>query len=75
MPRRLISPRRWTPPRLATWCRAATAPSGSLDGRAVHDLRTDDGSYGFVTSVAERDGTLVLGSLIEGDVALLDTPR
>ncbi|MEU4218984.1 SMP-30/gluconolactonase/LRE family protein [Actinoplanes sp. NPDC026623] len=46
-----------------------------LDGRAVHDLRTDDGSYGFVTSVAERDGTIVLGSLIEGDVALLDTPR
>jgi sugar lactone lactonase YvrE len=41
-----------------------------LAGRPVHDLRTTDGSYGFVTSVAERDGTLVLGSLSRDDVAV-----
>ena len=45
-----------------------------LDGRLVHDLRATDGSYGFVTSVAEHDGTLVLGSLTEDDVALTRTP-
>lgn len=43
-----------------------------LDGRLVHDLRAADGSYGFVTSAAERDGTIVLGSLTESDVAILD---
>ncbi|MEV0901488.1 SMP-30/gluconolactonase/LRE family protein [Actinoplanes sp. NPDC049802] len=42
-----------------------------LDGRLVHDLRAADGSYGFVTSVAERDGTIVAGSLTEPDVAVL----
>ncbi|GAA2712167.1 SMP-30/gluconolactonase/LRE family protein [Actinoplanes palleronii] len=42
-----------------------------LDGSRVHDLRVADGSYGFVTSVAERDGVLVLGSLTEDDVAVL----
>lgn len=43
-----------------------------LDGRLVHDLRSADGSYGFVTSVAERDGTVVAGSLTEDDVAVLE---
>ncbi|MET0419656.1 MAG: SMP-30/gluconolactonase/LRE family protein [Actinoplanes sp.] len=42
-----------------------------LAGNKIHDLRTSDGSYGFVTSVAERDGTLVLGSLTEEDIALV----
>jgi sugar lactone lactonase YvrE len=42
-----------------------------LDGRKVHDLRSSDGSYGFVTSVAERDGTVVIGSLTENDIAVL----
>lgn len=42
-----------------------------LDGRLVHDLRTDDGSYAFVTSVAEYDGIVVAGSLYEDDVAVL----
>ncbi|MBG0568337.1 SMP-30/gluconolactonase/LRE family protein [Actinoplanes aureus] len=42
-----------------------------LDGKLVHDLRTTDGSYGFVTSVAEHNGTIALGSLIEDDVAVL----
>ncbi|MET7420094.1 SMP-30/gluconolactonase/LRE family protein [Dactylosporangium sp. NPDC005555] len=45
-----------------------------LDGRLVHDLRTTDGSYGFVTSVAERDGTVVAGSLTEADVVVLESP-
>ncbi|GAA2873554.1 strictosidine synthase [Actinoplanes cyaneus] len=42
-----------------------------LDGERVHDLRAADGSYGFVTSVAERDGTIVVGSLTENDIAVL----
>ncbi|GLW30342.1 SMP-30/gluconolactonase/LRE family protein [Actinoplanes regularis] len=42
-----------------------------LDGRLVHDLRAADGSYGFVTSVTEHDGTVVVGSLTENDVAVL----
>ncbi|MEU4426138.1 SMP-30/gluconolactonase/LRE family protein [Actinoplanes sp. NPDC024001] len=48
-----------------------------LDGKLVHDLRATDGSYGFVTAVAEHDGTVVLGSLIEDDVAVvtLESPR
>jgi sugar lactone lactonase YvrE len=43
-----------------------------LDGRTVHDLRSSDGSYGFVTSAAERGGTLVLGSLQEETVAVVE---
>lgn len=42
-----------------------------LDGHVIHDLRASDGSYGFVTSVAERDGTIVIGSLTENDIAIL----
>ena len=41
-----------------------------LDGRLVHDLRLTDGSYRFVTSVVEHEGTLFLGSLAEADVAV-----
>jgi sugar lactone lactonase YvrE len=43
-----------------------------LSGRLVHDLRTTDGSYGFVTSVTEYNGTVVAGSLHETDVVVLD---
>ncbi|MCH9733950.1 MAG: SMP-30/gluconolactonase/LRE family protein [Actinomycetia bacterium] len=43
-----------------------------LEGDLVYDLRTDDGSYHFVTSVAERDGTVVAASLHENDVVVLD---
>jgi sugar lactone lactonase YvrE len=43
----------------------------NLDGHLVHDLRTTDGSYGFVTSVAEHDGTVVAGSLTSTDIAVL----
>ncbi|OPC77186.1 strictosidine synthase [Embleya scabrispora] len=42
-----------------------------LDGRLVHDLRADDGSYAFVTSVAEHDGTLVAGSVRQDDIVVL----
>jgi sugar lactone lactonase YvrE len=45
--------------------RIAWVMAFDLDGRLVHDLRNTDGSYGFVTSAAERDGTLILGSLTE----------
>jgi hypothetical protein len=41
-----------------------------LDGKLVHDLRLSKGGYGFVTSVAERNGTIVLGSLHEDHIAL-----
>jgi sugar lactone lactonase YvrE len=41
-----------------------------LNGNLVHDLRLTGGGYGFVTSVAERDGTLVLGSLHADDIAV-----
>lgn len=49
----------------------AWAKAFDLSGRVVHDLRTDDGSYGFVTSVAEYDGTVVAGSLTEDRIAVL----
>jgi sugar lactone lactonase YvrE len=45
-----------------------------LDGRRVHDLRLSDGSYGFVTAVAEHGGTLVLSSLHESDVLVVQKP-
>ncbi|MEV4348756.1 SMP-30/gluconolactonase/LRE family protein [Actinoplanes sp. NPDC049596] len=44
------------------------------DGRLAHDLRSGDGSYGFVTSAAERNGLVVLGSLTESDVAVVAPP-
>ncbi|WP_433795442.1 SMP-30/gluconolactonase/LRE family protein [Actinoplanes sp. CA-252034] len=43
-------------------------------GRIVHDLRSDDGGYGFVTSAAEKDGLLVAGSLTRPEIALLEPP-
>jgi sugar lactone lactonase YvrE len=46
-----------------------------LEGRVIHDLRTSDGSYGFTTTVAERNGTLVLGSLNEEHLAMAAKPR
>ncbi|MGY1795980.1 phosphotransferase [Geodermatophilus sp. SYSU D00525] len=44
------------------------------DGRRVHDLRATDAGYGFVTAVAERDGTLVASGLHEDDVVVLEPP-
>ena len=46
-----------------------------LDGRTVHDLRSTDDSYGFVTAAAERDGTVVACSLHSDDVVVLDVRR
>jgi hypothetical protein len=37
----------------------------------VHDLRSGDGAYGFVTSAAEQDGMLVAGSLTRPEIAVL----
>ncbi|MEV5645018.1 SMP-30/gluconolactonase/LRE family protein [Streptomyces flaveolus] len=45
-----------------------------LDGHLVHDLRTDDGSYGFVTGVAEHHGTVAAASLHQDDLVILDQP-
>jgi len=45
-----------------------------LDRRVVHDLRADDVAYGFVTSVAEHEGTVVAGSLHEDDLVVLALP-
>ncbi|MFI1993404.1 SMP-30/gluconolactonase/LRE family protein [Actinoplanes sp. NPDC020271] len=50
----------------------AWAMAFDLNGGLVHDLRTTDGSYGFVTSVAEHQGTIALGSLTENEIALLN---
>jgi sugar lactone lactonase YvrE len=43
-------------------------------GRVIHDLRTSDGTYGFVTSAAENRGTIVAGSLTRDDIAVLAMP-
>jgi sugar lactone lactonase YvrE len=45
-----------------------------LDGNLVHDIRSTECGYGFVTAVAERDGRIVLGSLTEADVAVVRKP-
>ena len=45
-----------------------------LDGRTVHDLRSTDGAFGFVTAAAERDGTVVVGGLHSDDVVVLAVP-
>jgi hypothetical protein len=46
-----------------------------LDGCTVHDLRSSAGSYGFVTAVAERNGRLVIGSLQQDTVGVVELPR
>ncbi len=45
-----------------------------FDGNVVHDLQTDGANYSFVTGVAERDGTLYLGSLTEHAIAVSRVP-
>lgn len=45
-----------------------------LEGRVVHDLRSTTAGYGFVTGVAERDGTVVVSSLHEDDLAVVAVP-
>ena len=46
----------------------------SADGRLVHDVDADAGSYHMVTGVREHQGQLWLGSLHEAAVAVLSTP-
>lgn len=45
-----------------------------LDGNLVHDLQAPDAGYVFVTSVAERDGRLALGSISAPSLALTSVP-
>jgi len=54
--------------------RIAWVMAFDLDGQVVHDLRLTDGGYHFITSVAEREGLLVLGSLREDDLAVARKP-
>lgn len=51
--------------------RVAWVMAYDLTGRAVHDLRLDDGDFWFVTAVAERDGVIALSSLEEESIALV----
>ncbi|MFE3544703.1 SMP-30/gluconolactonase/LRE family protein [Nocardia sp. NPDC059177] len=45
-----------------------------FDGTVVHDLQRDGTDFAMVTAVAERDGTLYLGSLSESAVAVSAVP-
>lgn len=44
----------------------------SFDGNLVHDIRIDDADFGFVTAVAECDGTLYLGTIIGNAMGVLE---
>ncbi|MDO3647965.1 SMP-30/gluconolactonase/LRE family protein [Nocardia mangyaensis] len=52
-------------PERSTWVLAL-----DFDGTVVHDLQRAGDNYAMVTSVAEHDGTLYLGSLSESAVAV-----
>lgn len=52
-----------------TWVMAVDS-----DGAVVHDLQTSGGAYPMVTGVRERDGTLYLGSLANGAIAVATVP-
>ncbi|GGQ59576.1 SMP-30/gluconolactonase/LRE family protein [Streptomyces flaveolus] len=52
----------------------AWAMAYNLDGHLIHDLRTDDGTYSFVTSITEHHGTAIAASLHEDDLVVLATP-
>lgn len=56
-------------PARTTWVLAL-----DLDGTVVHDLQRDGSGFAMVTSVAEHDGTLYLGSLSESAVAVSTVP-
>ena len=45
-----------------------------LAGDLICDLRCDDGSYDFVTSVAERNGVVVAGSLHATEIVQITLP-
>lgn len=70
--RRLVwrIPDRWKPaPERTAWV-IAVDPGGSI----VHDLQRDGTDYAMVTGVAEKDGTLILGSLHESAIAVTHVP-
>lgn len=46
-----------------------------FDGTLVHDIRIDDVDFGFVTAVAERNGTLYLGTILGNALGVLDVPE
>jgi sugar lactone lactonase YvrE len=46
----------------------------NLNGQLVHDLRTNDDPYSFVTSITEHHGTLTAASLHQDHLVTLATP-
>lgn len=55
--------------------RTVWAMAFGLDGTPVHDLQREGTDYAMVTSVAEHDGMLYLGSLSESAIAVTHLPR
>lgn len=51
--------------------RTAWVQGYDFDGTLVHDLQREGDPYALVTGVAERDGTLYLGSLAESAIAMV----
>ncbi|MBB5911490.1 sugar lactone lactonase YvrE [Nocardia transvalensis] len=54
--------------------RTAWVQAFDFTGALVHDLQREGDDYALVTGVAERDGTLYLGSLAESSVAVTTVP-
>ncbi|MEU5432091.1 SMP-30/gluconolactonase/LRE family protein [Streptomyces sp. NPDC020719] len=52
--------------------RAARVAEVDVDGRVIRELRVRGRQYRMATSVAEYDGRLVIGSLVEGTIAWCD---
>ncbi|WP_280266318.1 SMP-30/gluconolactonase/LRE family protein [Nocardia wallacei] len=54
--------------------RTAWVQAFDFTGALVHDLQREGGDYALVTGVAERAGTLYLGSLVESAIAVTHIP-
>ncbi|MBF6173896.1 strictosidine synthase family protein [Nocardia blacklockiae] len=54
--------------------RTAWVQAFDFTGTLVHDLQREGDEYALVTGVAERDGTLYLGSLVESSLAITQVP-
>ncbi|WP_280371416.1 SMP-30/gluconolactonase/LRE family protein [Nocardia wallacei] len=54
--------------------RTAWVQAFDFTGALVHDLQRAGDEYAMVTGVAERDGTLYLGSLTEPAIAVTEVP-
>lgn len=54
--------------------RTAWVQAFDFTGALVHDLQREGEEYAMVTGVAERDGTLYLGSLTEPAIAVTELP-